>query len=252
MSKKPNSAVIKFTGSLNDFIPGSKSHQMQKISFGGNPSVKDFIEARGVPHVEVDVILVNGHSEDFSYNLENGDRIKVYSADAEWQSDVEKILQLQPAYPDPISFILDVHLGALARILRLAGFDTDYRNDRDDATIVRKACDEQRVVLTRDVDLLKYKNLQFGYWVRNTDPEKQAGEVIKHFRLKDQIQPFSRCLSCNGRLQSVEKEKVWDKIPPKVKEWRNSFTQCERCGKVYWKGTHYNRLLKKLERVKNS
>jgi len=252
MSKKPFIAEIKFYGSLNGFISKFKSHRMQRVPFGGNPSVKDFIEARGVPHVEVDVILVNGRSVDFKYNLEDGDRIQVYPQCFNSEPEVENVRHLQPGYPDLITFILDVHLGALARLLRLAGFDTDYSNDRDDAEIVRQATKEHRVVLTRDVDLLKFKNLKFGYWVRNTNPEKQAIEIVKRFKLKDQIRPFTRCMNCNGRLQPVEKDKVWEKIPPKVKKWRDSFTQCRQCGKIYWKGTHYNRLLKKLDRIKNS
>ena len=147
--------------------------------------------------------------------------------------------------PEPLrrtAFIADVHLRKLSRLLRLLGFDTLHSNDYEDAKIVAIAVEEGRIILTRDRQLLKHGAVTHGYWVRSTDPIEQAREIVKRFDLSDRIRAFSRCLSCNGLLSPVEKDDVFERIPPKTAAWLDTYYECESCKKLYWRGTHHERL----------
>lgn len=223
---------------LNDFLPAGKKHQ--PVTYAGKypASVKDAVEAIGVPHVEVKEIRVKGSAVSFSYRLQSHDVIDVLPFDTE-----------APA-PSPPAFVLDVHLGKLARLLRLLGFDTHYQTDYDDARIVALAVEQNRVVLTRDVGLLKHKVLRSGYWLRSQNPEEQLIEVLRRFALCENIRPFSRCIRCNGRISKVEKEKIREAIPPNTRVYFHEFYQCGQCQNVYWKGSHYENMLRHLERIR--
>lgn len=153
-------------------------------------------------------------------------------------------LQLRPPTvgTEPIRFVLDVHLGKLARRLRLLGFDTLYQNDYDDPEIVAIAAAEGRTVLTRDTGIIKRRAVTRGYLVQSTDPDTQLHEVLAYYKLHDQLHPFHRCIACNGPLQSVEKATILDRLEPKTIRYYNTFFQCTDCGKVYWQGSHYERM----------
>lgn len=202
--------------------------------------MKDAIEAMGVPHPEVDVVLVNDVPASFFYLLLERDRVEVYPARSHvsWPESYSFGV-LDPA---PDKFILDVHLGKLAKALRMLGFDTLYRNDYTDRAIAQVAAEEERVVLTRDVGLLKQKVIRWGYWLRSQHLAEQLTEVIRHFQLKPGMKPFERCLACNGKVVPVSKESVVDALPPKTKRYFNEFFQCPSCQRVYWKGSHYDRM----------
>lgn len=143
---------------------------------------------------------------------------------------------------EPIRFILDVHLGKLARWLRLLGFDTLYRNDLDDPEIVEIAAMEGRTILTRDGGIMKRRAATRGYLVQSTVPQEQLREVLDYYQLQEQIQPFHRCLVCNGLLVHVEKSKILELLEPKTIRYYDTFFQCAECGKIYWRGTHYERM----------
>lgn len=143
---------------------------------------------------------------------------------------------------EPIRFILDVHLGKLARWLRLLGFDTFYRNDLDDPEIVEIAATEERTILTRDGGIMKRRAATRGYLVQSTDPQEQLREVLDYYQLREQLQPFHRCLVCNGLLAQVEKATILDQLEPKTIRYYDNFFQCATCGKIYWQGTHYERM----------
>ena len=149
-------------------------------------------------------------------------------------------------------FILDVHLGKLAKLMRLLGFDTLYENHYDDIQIVEIAVSEKRTILTRDTGLLKRKEVTRGYFVRNIHAEKQLKEMILRFDLKHLIKPFSRCLICNNLLRPIPKKDILNRIPPKVKLFQNDFFICNSCNKIYWKGTHYKRMMKIVDISQNS
>jgi uncharacterized protein with PIN domain len=242
MSTSPNapSAEFRIYARLNDFLPAERRQRALAYRFTGTPSVKDAIEAIGVPHAEVDVVVVDGEPVDFRRRLRGGERVAVYPAFA--ALDLPGVLRLRATPTGPPRFVLDVHLGRLARHLRLLGFDALYRTDYDDATIVSIARDESRVVLTRDRALLKHGAVASGHWLRATDPRRQLEEVVRAFDLADQFRPFTRCLRCNDLLQRVTKDEIAGRLPPRVEGGFDDFVRCRGCGNVYWRGTHYERL----------
>ena len=231
---------IRFFGECNLFLEEQKRNKAFGHSVKGNPSVKDTIEALGVPHTEVDGIIANGQSVDFSHQIKDGDAIRVYPR---WERKFKaRYKPLQKPLPLHPRFVCDVHLGKLVRHLRLLGFDSLYGTEFRDNEIVALAQNERRVVLTRDIGLLKNKKISLGYFVRTTDSGKQIKEVVKHLYLSPKARPFRLCLDCNGRIKRVAKSKVADKLPPKVRAHYQEFYICQSCDKIYWKGSHHRRL----------
>ncbi|MHA6249591.1 Mut7-C RNAse domain-containing protein [Pontibacter sp. CAU 1760] len=247
---KDKVAYFTLQGSLKDFLPVSRLREQLPYAFSGSPAVKDAIEAIGVPHPEVFGILVNGTGADFHYSLQAGDMVKVYAAECLLQNP--GIILLQPDLPVPVSFVLDVHMGKLARSLRMLGFDSSYANDYTDSQIAAMAASENRVVLTRDVGLLKQKIIRWGYWLRSQQPEEQLREVLQRFRLTAAIRSFTRCMACNGVISSVPKHQVLAQLQPKTKAYFDQFYQCLSCGQVYWKGSHYEKMLAKVKTLETS
>ncbi len=153
---------------------------------------------------------------------------------------------------DSARFILDVHLGKLARLLRMTGFDTLYRNDLDDPEIIRIAEDEDRIILTRDRGILKNKRVKHGHFVESTNPKEQLREVIDAFALKNNIHFLSRCIACNGTIEEVSKEEVQEELKPGTNQYFNEFFRCRDCGKIYWEGSHFDRMMHFYEEMKAS
>jgi uncharacterized protein with PIN domain len=242
-----STASFRFYAELNDFLPRAQGTREWFYCFGGKVSVKDAIEAQGVPHTEVDLILANGEPVGFGYYLRPGDRIAVYPVFETF--DIGPLVRLRERPLRELRFVLDVHLGKLARWLRLAGFDALYRADLGDSEIANVAAQERRVVLTRDVGLLQRKIITHGYWVRAANPDAQVVEVLRRFQLERSLHPFQRCLDCNGRIQRVDKARVWERLEPNTRQFYDVFYQCADCQKVYWEGSHYTRLQAKLKQV---
>lgn len=239
-------AQFRFYGELNDFLgPGQDGHWVDYV-FREFPGIKDPIEALGVPHTEVELIVVNGASVGFDYQLRNGDRVAVYPRF--FQLDISPLVRLRPPLAAP-SFVLDVHLGKLARLLRLLGLDVLYSNAFHDLELVDIAERDGRVLLTRDRRLLFHRRIAYGRFVRHTDPMEQTREVISHFGLQALIRPFSRCMDCNGPVAPVKKSEILDQLLPKTARYYDEFYRCGDCGKIYWKGPHFKGLLGKLERL---
>ncbi len=243
---RQNYAYFRFYGSLNDFLPSSKKQQNFTHLVRGNPSIKDTIEALGVPHPEVELILANAQSVDFSYSLQDGDHFSVYP---HFTSLPLGSLQLLRPHWSLTRFVLDVHLGKLAAYLRLLGFDAWYRNDCDDEELAIISDSEQRILLTRDRGLLKRKIVTYGYWVRAINPIQQSREVLQRYALWEKIQPFQRCLRCNGKLVSVDYDEVSARLPTKTRRYYRKFYLCQRCQQVYWQGAHYSDLQKLLDKI---
>jgi len=242
----PKTAHFRFYEELNDFLPAEKRKMTMPIESIGAPVIKDAIEAIGVPHTEVDLIVVNGRSVGFDYHLRPGDRVAVYPTFE--TLDISPVVRLRPRPLRDPRFILDVQLGKLARRLRLLGFDTLYRNDYGDEEIIKIASAENRVILTRDRGILKNKEVTHGYWLRATSPDEQISEVLQHFHLYSLISPFRRCLVCNGLIASVAKSEVTHKLPSGAARDHEEFFTCQSCGRVYWKGWHYDRMKSFLEK----
>lgn len=236
-----------FHAELNDFLPSNRRNARFTRCFETSSSVKDAIEAQGVPHTEVGLILVNGHSVDFSYLVQPDDQIDVYSVAA--AANTTHAVSVQPQALSIPRFVLDVHLGKLATSLRMLGFDTLYRNDYTDEELARISSSEQRILLTRDIGLLKRSAVTYGYYVRTTDPQQQLMEVLKRFNLKDTVTPFQRCLRCNGLLEPVDKAAIIDQLPLHPRQHIEKFHRCRQCGQVFWKGSHYERMRQFVEQV---
>jgi uncharacterized protein with PIN domain len=243
--------TFRFYAQLNDFLPPNR----QQVRFGYCPedssSIKNMIESLGVPHTEVHFILVNEEPVDFTYFVQDSDRITVYPAFA--TLDISSPVEPQPL--EEIKFVLDIHLGRLAAYLRMLGFDTQYqRNDCGDEELARISSVENRILLTRDLGLLKRSIVKHGYYVRETNPQRQLAEIVKKFNLDLTGTLFRRCLNCNGLLEPVDKELISDRLPYKTKQFYHEYRQCRECGKVYWKGSHFERmqsLIDELIRQKN-
>jgi len=239
---------FRFYAELNDFLRPDRRMVTFCHPLEGRASVKDVIESLGVPHTEVDLILANGESVDFSYGVQDGDRISVYPVFE--TVDITPLVRLRPRPLREPRFVLDAHLGRLAAYLRMLGFDALYRNDYDDEELARISSTEGRILLTRDRGLLKRSVVTHGYCVRETDPRQQLVEILRRFDLFGAIAPFHRCLRCNGLLQPVSKEAISDRLPPRTRQHYDEFRICQDCGQVYWKGSHYERMQRFIERVR--
>ncbi len=240
-------AIFRFYEELNNFLPKSERKKEQKYYFWGNPSVKDAIEALGIPHSEIEIILVNSVSVGFDYRLQAGDRISVYPV---FESiDVTPLIRLKPAPMRSIRFMVDGNLAKLARWLRLLGFDACCEMKIMKSEFVKKALAEKRIILTSDKNLLKRKEVTHGYYVREKQMHLQLREILARFDLHRQVKPFTRCMSCNGLLKNVAKRAVENLIPEKVYASHDEFKQCPNCEKVYWKGSHYDKMGRQIINV---
>ena len=240
-------AEVRFYSELNDFVAPWRRSRATTYAFDVSGSVKDLIEALGVPHTEVDLVLVNGESVDFSHRVKHGDRISVYPPFE--AIDISSQLRLRPRPLRELRFVADAHLGRLAAYLRMAGFDTVYRSDRGDEELAQISANENRILLTRDRGLLKRNIVTRGYCVRATDSRQQFTEVFERFDLAGSVAPFERCVHCNELLQPTRKELISDRLPPETKQYFEEFSTCPACHRIYWKGSHYRRMQRFLAAV---
>lgn len=235
-------------GELGDLLPPARRQVTFAIELDVGPSVKDLVEGVGVPHTEVDLILIDGVSVDFAHRVQDGDRVSVYPR---FRSiDVGPVTRVRP---DPLPtprFVLDTHLGRLARYLRLVGLDADYDNDRPDDELARIAARDRRILLTCDRGLLKRNEVVHGHLVRERRPRAQLLEILEHFALSEQLAPFTRCLACNGLLRDATPEEVASGAPESVRRRFRRFRACAACGNVYWEGTHHDRLARIVDEAR--
>ena len=246
MSKK---VTFRFYEELNDFLPEEKKKSSFVYEFEGNPSIKDTIESIGIPHIEIDLILVNGTSVTFSYHLQDGDMVSVYPV---FESmDISPVTRLRTKPLREPKFIVDIQLGKLAKYLRMLGFDTIYKNNYDETTVVTLAGEHKRIILTRNISLLKYNAVTHGYWIRSLHPVEQVTEVLHHFDLYKNTKPFSRCIVCNGIITEIPKDSIMNQLEPKTKHYYDEFYQCTSCEKVYWKGSHYENMRNVVKTMRN-
>jgi uncharacterized protein with PIN domain len=207
-------ANFRFYEELNDFLPAPDRKCVFASVCASGATVKQAIEALGVPHTKVEVILANGESVDFSYVVQEGDRISVYPV---FESlDVTPVLKVRGNPPRCMQFIADAQLGGLAKYLRVLGFDTLYDSDYTDAQVAGIAAEDRRIVLTRNGALLMHEQISHGCLVRETRPRKQLEEMVARLDLYRTTKPFSRCPRCNRALRSVAREIMRDWLPPPV------------------------------------
>ena len=251
MSQQVN---IRFYEELNDFLAQYQCDTDFDVDLKKVRSVKDLIESVGIPHTEIDVIIVNEESVGFNYQVQPDDHISVYPVSDLLPESIliepSALLHCQSQLSGDARFVLDVHLGRLAAYLRMLGFDTLYKNDFDDPTLADISANEHRILLTCDRMLLMRKQISHGYFVRNRQPQQQLLEILSHFGLYDELKPFTRCLRCNGITQPVEKQAIEAQLLPKTKKYYNEFFQCISCKKIYWKGSHYLKMKEMINSVK--
>ncbi len=222
-----------FHGRLNDFLRNHQAGDPLTYTFTQKTALKHVIEVLGVPHPEVGRIELDGHFVGLDYAIQDRDRIQIYPREA-------SELQYEPGGP---RFVLDNHLGKLSDYLRLLGFDVIYARDWSDEEIAAYAHDHQRILLTRDRGLLKRKIVTDGYCVRADEPAEQLSEIAAQFGLNNYVTPFQRCPRCNGKLVPVPKDQIIDQLLPLTRKYYDEFTQCQSCGKIYWKGSHFEHML---------
>jgi hypothetical protein len=225
-------ASFRFIDELNDFLPRERRDRAFVAPCARAATTKHMIEALGVPHTEAGRLLVNGEAADFDRLLAEGDAVLVYPQSGGAQAG--------------ICFVADAHLGGLARLLRMAGFDTLYDNGYPDEEIVAIAAAASRTVLTRDRELLKRREVERGCYLHAIRPEAQLRELFARLHLAPLARPFTLCLHCNLRLRPVAKSEVLYRLPESVRANQDAFTTCDACGRVFWKGSHHKRMLAML------
>lgn len=244
-----NSAIFKFYDELNFFVEKSKKFTDITYQFDGNPSVKDCIEAIGIPHVEVEAIKINNAFVDFNKKISANDFVEVFSMNSE--IDFSHSIKLRPDIEE-IKFIVDANIGKMTKNLRMFGFDTHYDFDLPDKEIVNLAEREKRIILSRDVGLLKRKNAIYGYFVRSTNIEEQISEVIKRYKLYNLFNPLTLCLECNGFIKPIDKSEVGASLDEGVLKDYDEFFKCDNCNKFFWKGSHYDKMVESVKKWKSN
>lgn len=227
--------TLHFHAELNDFLPENQrnsdiTHKLEQVR-----SIKDLFESFGVPHPEVNTIIVNQQSVNFSYLVQLLDNVDLYPVSL--IPAISPLIPLIPVLETP-RFILDVHLGKLASYLRMLGFDTLYRNDYDDPELASISSVEDRILLTCDRKLLMRKEINYGYFVRSRIPSLQVREIFHRFELAGKQKPFTRCMSCNGAIAHVDKLKIEARLLPNTRKYYHDFYQCNNYEKIYWEGSH--------------
>lgn len=230
---------------LNNLLPKKNRFKELEIEFKGRQSVKHIIESLGIPHTEIGSLTINKHHIDFGYLVQNEDIVLVYPATPD-NDNYSGMFSNGKMVIEP-NFILDNHLGKLATYLRILGFNAVYRNDYHDVELAADSIQSKRILLTRDRQLLMRKTIRYGYLIRSLEPELQVLELFNRFNLNEIINPFNRCLRCNTQLSPIDKRSILHRLEPKTKKYFEEFHMCPQCQRIYWKGSHYERMDQKVE-----
>ncbi|MFE7802163.1 Mut7-C RNAse domain-containing protein [Nocardia sp. NPDC057440] len=244
------SVELRVYAELNDFLRPEARYTTQLRPIRPHQTVKDLVEAAGIPHPEVDLMLVNGESVDFGHRPRPGDRIAAYPMFE--TLDIGPLTRVRPRPLRDPRFVVDVNLGGLARLMRLMGLDTRYEWTADDAALAETAAAEHRVLLTRDRGLLERRNVTHGVFVRSDRPFEQIVEVIRRLDLTDRLAPFSRCLRCGGIVTAVAKQDIINRLEPLTRRYYDTFRHCPDCGRIYWEGSHQQRLNDLVARIRTA
>jgi uncharacterized protein with PIN domain len=242
---KPFKVRLCFHGNLNAFLRSKAGDAVIERRIAEKTSIKDVIESCGVPHPEVDLILVDEQTVGFDHTLANDAKVEVCPVDNRGTDRTEKRLQTVGI----VRFVADGHLGRLTRNLRLLGFDVAYRQNADDRQLLEVMVRENRALLTRDRRLLMHAIVQHGYCPRSQNADEQTIEVVRRFDLSELIAPFTRCLRCNAPLEEAAKADMIDKLEPLTKIYYDQFRRCPGCKQIYWSGSHFPKLQKRIEEI---
>jgi uncharacterized protein with PIN domain len=244
---KPFKVRLRFHGDLSVFLGSKAGDAVIERRLAEKTSIKDVIESCGVPHPEVDLILVDEQTAGFDYTLANDAKVEVFPVENRGTERTDKPLQAVGIS----RFVADVHLGHLTRNLRLLGFDVAYRQNADDRQLLEVMIRENRALLTRDRRLLMHAIVQHGYWPRSQNADEQTIEVVRRFDLSELIAPFTRCLRCNGPLEAAAKADIIGKLEPLTKIYYDQFRRCPDCKHIYWSGSHFPKLQRRVEEIRS-
>ena len=244
---KPFKVRLRFHGDLHFFLGSKSGDVVIERQLAEKTSIKDVIESCGVPHPEVDLILVDGQPVGFDHTLANDAKVDVFTVEDRGTVPAEKRLQATGI----ASFVADGHLGGLTRNLRLLGFDVAYEQNADDRQLLDVMSRENRALLTRDRRLLMHAIVQHGYCPRSQNAEQQTIEVLRRFGLSKMIAPFTRCLRCNAPLEQAAKAEIIDNLEPLTKIYYDQFRRCPSCKQIYWSGSHFPKLQKRVEEIRS-
>ncbi|MCY4485172.1 MAG: hypothetical protein OXC12_20065 [Spirochaetaceae bacterium] len=245
---------VRFYQELGDFLAPQRRGREFEVAVNDGTTTKALVEHCGVPHGEVDLLLVDGESVDFACKLRDGQRVSVYPVFESF--DISALTRVRPAPLRVVRFLVDANLAKLASLLRMCGLDatdasmlcrTACGAEDEDARLVTAALREQRIILTRDRRLLERKAVTHGCFVRSQDPEQQLLFVLRRFDLAAAVRPFSRCMRCNEPLEPVAKADVLQRLPPMVRVEQQTFSRCPRCDRLYWPGSHWQRMRRRLD-----
>ena len=244
---KPFKVRLRFHGDLSVFLGSKARDAVIERQLAEKTSIKDVIESCGVPHPEVDLILVDEQTVGFDHTLANDTKVEVFPVENRGTYRTDKQLQAI----DIVRFVADGHLGRLTRNLRLLGFDVAYRQNADDRQLLEVMVRENRALLTRDRRLLMHAIVQHGYWPRSQNADEQTIEVVRRFDLSELIAPFTRCLRCNAPLQAAAKADIIGKLEPLTKIYYDRFRHCPDCKQIYWSGSHFPKLQRRVEEIRS-
>lgn len=240
-----NHVSFRFYEELNNYLPEENRKVWYEYSFSEDISLQDAIQSMGVPSDEIDLILVNQQSVGLDYYLQNGDRISVYPTFELF--DISGTSQLRENPLRNPRFICDVHLGRLCKYLRMIGFDTLYSNRFTPAEMIALSNQENRIILSRSFQLTRHKEVTHTYWIRSANPLEQIQNLIKKLDLPHQIHPLIRCLNCNNNLVPVEKQEILARLETRTAMYYSEFFICPDCDQIYWKGSHFENMLKFIQ-----
>ena len=244
---KPFKVRLHFHGHLNVFLGSKAVDAVIERPLAEKTSIKDVIESCGVPHPEVDLILVDEQAVGFNHTLTNDTKVEVLPFENRGTHLTEKRLQTIGI----TRFVTDGHLGGLTRNLRLLGFDVAYSKNADDCQLLEVMVRENRALLTRDRRLLMHAIVQHGYYPRSQNADEQTIDVVRRFDLSELIAPFTRCLRCNASLEEASKAEIIDKLEPLTKIYYDQFRRCPDCKQIYWSGSHFPKLQKRIEEIRS-
>lgn len=246
-----NQVRFRFYEELNDYLPEGKRKVWFEYFFLDVISLKDAFKLLEIPSAEIDLILVNQQSKGFDYMLHDGDRISVYPVFELF--DISGISGVREKPLRNPGFICDVHLGRLCKYMRMLGLDTLYSNQYTTEEIITLSNQEKRIILSRSFQLTRHKEVTHSYWIRSSDPLEQIKDLINQLDLSNLTDPLTRCLNCNHQLMTVEKRKILDRLQVRTAKYYNEFFSCPNCDQIYWKGSHFENMLKFIhQHLRNS
>ncbi|MFJ3510157.1 Mut7-C RNAse domain-containing protein [Streptomyces luteogriseus] len=221
---------VEFAPELHVFVPRARAAGAVRAATDGVSGLGHVVESLGVPLTEVGALLVDGREVPVAHVPAAGESVTVRA-----------VARPQQVPGAPLRFLLDVHLGTLARRLRLLGVDTAYEStDIGDPALAARSAAEHRVMLSRDRGLLRRRELWAGAFVYSTRPEEQLRDVLERFR--PELLPWTRCTACNGVLREAPKDEVADQLKHGTHATYDVFAQCTACGRAYWRGAHHEQL----------